>query len=292
MRSDRIRILNFDNSVTLQKEFLRGVAAVTVDLTGIGPAARLWADQAQADAIRRSLDPGHKDWITFLGSGDYHYVSSLLLEQFDQPLTVVAFDHHPDWDTLPPRYGCGAWVSRALEQKNVAQVVLVGTASDDLAFPSIVTGNLYGLRSNRIITLPYEAPRRQVWPFDRILWRELKADPLAVFSHATDQLLTHRVYVSIDKDCLTTQYALTNWEEGRLGLDTLLSFLRILNQKCEIVGLDVTGEYSSGSIPSRWKSWCSRIDHPRHFSARNRSLDEVAQVNGATNQRILDALSS
>ena len=290
MYSDRIRILDLDGSVARQSEFLRDARAVTVDLSDPGPAARLWADRAQADAIRRRLDPAQKDWITFLGSGDYHYVSSLLLEQFDEPLTVVVFDHHPDWDTLPPRYGCGAWVSRALERKNVAQVLLVGMASDDLAFPSIVTGNLRGVRSGRIVPLPYEAPRRLIWPFDPIPWRELKADPAAVFNRAVDHLPTRAIYVSIDKDCLAAEHALTNWEEGRLGLDTLLSFLRILRQKCEIAGLDVTGECSSIPIPSRWKSWCSRIDHPKHSSARNRSPDEIAQVNGATNQRILAAL--
>ena len=290
MHSGRVRILNFDDSVTRQQDFIAQAAATVVDLTGLGRAARLWADRAQADAIRRALDPDLKSSVTFLGSGDYHYVSALLLEQFTEPLTLVVFDHHPDWDTLPPRYGCGAWVSRALEQKNVIQAVLVGNAASDLAFPSVVTGNRRSARSGRVLLLPYEAPRRQVWPFAGLPWRPLKADPQRVFSDAIDRLSCRRVYVSIDKDCLTAPYALTNWEEGRLTLDLLLAFVQALRQRCEIVGLDIAGEYSSGKIPGRWKSWCSSLDHPKNFSARGRSPDEIARVNGLTNRRIIECL--
>jgi hypothetical protein len=292
MLSEHIRILNFDDSVTRQTEFIDRDKANIVDLTGVGPAARLWADPAQADAIRRSLNPDQRSWITFLGSGDYHYVSSLLLEQFDEPLTLVVFDHHPDWDRMPPRYGCGAWVSRALERKNIDQIILVGNASEDLAFPSILTGNVGSAKSGRLVMAPFSVPRRQVWPLNGIPWHPLESNPEGAFSDLVDQMPRRKVYVSIDKDCLTAPYALTNWEEGRLSLDLLFALIRVLKQKCEIIGLDVTGEYSSGKIPSRWKSWCSNFDHPHDYSARGHSLDEIDSVNGTTNRRIIELLSA
>jgi hypothetical protein len=292
MLSRHVRILNFDDSVARQPDFPARTAATTVDLTALGPAARLWADRDQAAAIRRALDPALKDAITFLGSGDYHYVSALLLEQFAEPVTVVVFDHHPDWDRLPPRHGCGAWVSRALEQENVAQVVLAGNASADLAFPAILTGQWRAVRAGRILQLPFAAPRGGMGPWSRLPWRELQGDPAGVFGGVIDRLACRRVYVSIDKDCLTAPFALTNWEEGRLTLDLLLSFLRTLREKCEIVGLDVTGEHSAGTIPGRWKSWCSGFDHPRDFSARGRTPEEIARVNGRTNQRIVELLTA
>jgi hypothetical protein len=292
MLSRRVRLLNFDDSVTRQADFLAEVAATTVDLAGLGPAARLWADRAQAEAIRRALDPELKGAITFLGSGDYHYASALLLEQFREPVSLVVFDHHPDWDRLPPRHGCGAWVSRALEQANVAQVVLVGNASADLSLPSILTGNWPAMRSGRVLQLPCAAPRRRAWPGPRLPWHELGADPAGVFARAVAQLPCRQVYVSIDKDCLTAPYALTNWEEGRLTLELLLGFLEVLRRNCEIVGLDITGEYSAGTIPGRLKSWCSRLDHPADFSARGRSPEEIARVNGLTNRRIVGQLTA
>jgi hypothetical protein len=292
MLSRRVRLLNFDDSVTRQPDFPDLGAATTVDLTGLGPAARLWADRGQADAIRRALDPALRDTITFLGSGDYHYVSALLLEQFREPLSLVVFDHHPDWDRLPPRHGCGAWVSRALEQQNVEQILLVGNASADLAFPSIVTGSAGAMRSGRVLQLPFEAPARGIWPWRNLPWRELKVDPERVFAAALEQLPRRQVYVSIDKDCLTASSALTNWEEGRLPLELLLSFLRRLRERCEIVGLDVTGEYSTGPIPDRWKAWCSDFDHPADYSARGHLPEEIARRNGQTNQRILELLTA
>jgi arginase family enzyme len=288
----RVRLLDFDGSVARQPDFLSQVEATTVDLTALGPAARLWPDRAQAAAIRRALDPEQRAAITFLGSGDYHYVSALLLEQFTEPVTLVVFDHHPDWDRLPPRYGCGAWVSRALGQKNVSQVVLVGNASADLSFPAVVTGSLGALRDRRLLQLPAAAPRRQVWPWSGLPWRELGADPVRTLAGVIAGLACRRVYVSIDKDCLTAPFALTNWEEGSLTLELLLSLLQTLRRECEIVGLDVTGEYSPAACSGRWKSWCSAFDHPRDFSARGRSPAEIARINGATNRRIVERLTA
>lgn len=291
MRPDRVRILNFDDSLTAQARYLDGFNPVTVDLASAGPAARLWAGSAQVAAIRRRLDPAQKDWITLLGSGDYHHVTALLLGQFAGPLTVVSFDHHPDWDTLPPRGGCGAWVSRALELPGVAQVLLVGIASSDLAFPAVLTGNRRALRDGRVVALPYEAPRR-AGPFAGLWRNELKADPVGIFAEAVGRLPVRRVYVTIDKDCLTAAHALTNWEEGRVGLEILLEWLRLLGRTCEIAGLDITGEHSAGRPAGRWKAWCSRIDHPARPSAWGRAPDEIARVNGTTNRRILETLRS
>jgi hypothetical protein len=179
-----------------------------------------------------------------------------------------------------------------LEQKNVSQVVLAGNASADLAFPSILTGSTGALRSGRVVQLPFEAPAGQLWPWRGLPWRELQGDPERIFTAAIERLPCRQVYVSIDKDCLTSPAALTNWEEGRLPLELLLSFLRTLRERCEIVGLDVTGEYSTGPIPNRWKAWCSNFDHPADYSARGHSLEEIARRNGQTNRRILELLTA
>ena len=139
---------------------------------------------------------------------------------------------------------------------------------------------------------PTRRPRRGIGPWTHLPWRELRADPRRIFAETIAQLAGRRVYVSVDKDCLTAAAALTNWEEGRLDVEWLLAFLGTLRRECEIVGQDVTGEYSSGPIPDRWKAWCSDFDHPKDFSARGRPPEEIARVNGRTNQRIVEALTS
>jgi hypothetical protein len=289
MLSGRVRLLDLDGSVAAQADFVREVAAERVDLTRLGPAARLWASRPQVEAIRAALDPAAKDAITFLGSGDFHHVSALLLEQFQEPVTLVVFDHHPDWDRLPPRRGCGAWISRALEQGNIGQIFLVGNASSDLAFPSVVTGSRAAARSGRVVLLPYELAGPQVWPF-RFPARELKPDPVGVFAGILPALAGRRVYVSIDKDCLGPAAALTNWEEGRLPLSLLLTYLSLLQTHCDLVGVDVTGEYSPALPAGRWKRWCSDFDHPRAYSALGRGADAIARVNAQTNRQIVHQL--
>ena len=290
MLSGRIRVLDFDGSVTWQPGLLECSDPIILDLRSLGREARLWADCGQAARIRRCLTPELRDAVTMLGSGDYHYVSALLLEQFEDPISVIVFDHHPDWDTLPPKYGCGAWVSRAIEQENIAQVLIMGNASADLRFPSIFTGNHRGLRQGRIRSLPWEYPPPGFLPRFGLFGKELKHSPLETLNHALDHLPTRKVYLSIDKDCLRSSFALTNWEEGRLDLDFLIAALRVIRERCEIAGADITGEYSPPFFTSRWKALCSRIDHPADYTARGKSPEDIGRVNGSTNRAILEAL--
>ncbi|MDD5771707.1 MAG: hypothetical protein PHO81_05675, partial [Candidatus Omnitrophica bacterium] len=97
-------------------------------------------------------------------------------------------------------------------------------------------------------------------------------------------------YISIDKDCLKNDFALTNWEEGFLTLKQLLVMLKILRDNLEIIGLDITGEYSPVSVSGRLKGLFSRLDHPRRLAADGCSPDSVIKVNEQTNLDILQAL--
>ena len=270
------RILDFDGSVTGQLACGLPPPARIVDLRDVGQEARLWASGAQRDYIRQCLQPADRHRPTFIGSGDYHYVSALLLETMaEQPVTVIVFDHHPDWERLPPRYGCGAWVNRALELPGVQQVLHVGAGSADLKYPAAWTGNRAAVRAGRLRLLTAAA---------------LGREPDGRFAAALAAVPTPRVYVSVDKDCLRAAGALTNWEEGNLELEFLLRALRAIVETRTVVGLDITGDYSPIEIRSAWKSWCSRLDHPANYSARGRGAGEIARLNAETNAAILGVL--
>ncbi len=302
-----VRILDFDGSLIRQKNLLGRHRPSVVGLADLGPAARLWAGKKTAAAIQGRLDPAAKHAITFLGSGDFHHVSSLLLRQFEEPLTLIVFDFHPDWDILPPRLGCGSWVSRALEQPNVSKVLLLGPSSDDLASPAIHTGNLQALKNRRLEVYPYaHAPTRVMFrsvpanpsitlrhrgPATDIVWTPLRGKRLQPFTEEVLQRCgAKKAYVSIDKDCLRAAHALTNWEEGCLGLDELLLMLRVIRENMEIVGLDIAGEYSVPVLAARFKSLCSRLDHPAAFSAAAKPEARIDSVNEQTNLELLNLL--
>ena len=67
--------------------------------------------------------------IRLLDSGNYHYMSKLLLGLEKEDLFLAVFDHHTDMQR--PAFGgilsCGGWIREALEtNENLKHVILVG----------------------------------------------------------------------------------------------------------------------------------------------------------------------
>jgi len=307
MLADTVRILNLDGSLLRQAGLLKRYQPGIIDLAGLGPSCRLWANRKTAAGVMAALNPDARHAITFLGSGDFHHVSNLLVSQFAEPLTLIVFDFHPDWDILPPRLGCGSWVTRTLGLANIDKVLLLGPSSDDISIPAIYTGNLQALKNDRLEIYPYEhQPTRVLFrnvPENRSLnverggfvstisWAELRGRDLKAFmAGALQRCGVKKAYVSIDKDCLRSEHALTNWEEGRFTLDELLQLLKVIKEKMEIVGLDITGEYSEPVVSGSFKSLCSRLDHPAGYTAQGKNSEIIADINEQTNLRILELL--
>jgi len=264
---------------------------------------------ATAEKIRKTLDPSLKTSVTFLGSGDFHHISSLLIRQFNEPISVIIFDYHPDWDILPPKFGCGSWVSRILEMPNVRKVILLGVSSEDISSFSMQTANLAALKENRLEIYPYShspskvffraVPENISFEMHRhllrssIVWQELKNKNLNdFFSKLIQRLPTRNAYVSIDKDCLASGHSLTNWEEGCFSLDELLLLLGLIKEKMEVAGLDITGEYSPPYFAGKIKEIFSKLDHPGDYSAKGKPQETINSINEKTNIAILERLEA
>lgn len=305
MLSGQARILDFDASVTSQTALKSRFKPLVVDLRSIGPSARLWVNNDLGKQLRSVISSGPKNSLTFLGSGDYHHISSYLIEAFCEPLSVIVFDHHPDWDILPPLAGCGSWVTRILGMPHVKKVILIGINSDDISTFNIQTGNLASLKNDKVKVYVFDhGPSDVFFRFvpenssvdsekrkvsTRIHWQGVKGKCPEEFMKAVISCIeTESVYISIDKDCLTREYALTNWEEGSLALEDLLKMLKVAKTSFDIAGMDITGEYSRVDIKGKFKSICSRLDHPRDFSAKGKPFSVINSVNEATNIRILE----
>jgi len=307
MLNEAIRILNFDDSVIKQKRLLEQYKPAVIDFKRIAPFTRLWLNKKIEKEIAASLAPEFINSVTFLGSGDFHHISSLLIQQFREPINLIIFDNHPDWDCLPPKIGCGSWVSRIQRLENVEKIILLGVSSEDISFPSILTGNLASLKDNRLEIYPFmHRPTRVLFKrvpenisinikrgkfSSDIYWQELKGKDLKNFMLQTaSRLKNKKVYVSIDKDCLASQYALANWEEGNFSLDGLLDILGVIKNDLDIVGLDIVGDYSELNIKSKIKSFFSLLDHPKNYSSRNKSREYINSVNEETNMKIMKLL--
>lgn len=302
-----IRILNFDDSLINQPRISRQDQAQIIDFREIGPKARLWMAKEIRNAVDERLKGSQKAAPTFLGSGDFHHITQILVKQFKDPLSVIIFDFHPDWDILPPRIACGSWVNQLLKQKNVLKCLLIGVSSSDISSGWIQSANLTSLRDNRLEIYPYahkpslvflrripanaSITFRRGFLSSRIYWHQLKEKDLkGFFFSLLKRIPTKQVYVSIDKDCLQGEYALTNWETGLFSLEELLLMLRLIKEEMDIVGLDITGDYSQACGIRGFKSFVSKLDHPKAIAAEKLSSALVNATNEETNLKILELL--
>jgi len=308
MLSKSIRILNFDNSVTSQTKVVSTYKAEVLDLKDFAPKARLYLNKKNAQAIKKRLEFSLKNAVTFLGSGDFHHLSALLIEEFTEPVSLIVFDTHPDWDILPPALGCGSWVTQALRQPNIIKCVLVGVSSTDISSWSLQSANLGALKDDRLEIYPYAHPPSVVFArkvprnisitcdkgicSSKIYWQELCNRNLEdFFLSLIRRLPTKKVYISLDKDCLKKEYALTNWEEGLLSLNELLFILKLLKENLDIVGMDITGDYSEVLLSGRLKNVLSKLDHPKDIPAAKTDFATLNRINEEANLKILEALN-
>jgi len=236
-------MLNFDGPYLMQPR-LRRHADRWVELGDIPGTNLLCAEEALAE-IRRRLPAGRGRGITFIGSGNYHYVTLLLLEKIDRPFALVLFDRHAD--ILGGRGGlgllsCGNWVAMAMDRLPMLQEVhIVGADDED------VRGT------------PPSRGRIRFWPAE--------SDPERLAS-ALDGL---DVYISIDKDVLNRESAVTNWDQGEMPLGRLRDLLRAVTRRARVIGVDVCGECPASSTDL----WRPVFAHRRNEKANLAILDAL-----------------
>ena len=89
------------------------------------------------------------------------------------------------------------------------------------------------------------------------------------------------VYLSIDKDVLANDVVQTNWDQGVMRLEELMSAIAMLRGR--VVGADVTGDISSYTYRSRLKRVLSAMDcqpeidrdRLREWQSRHRDINQA-----------------
>jgi hypothetical protein len=243
-----------------------------------------------------------------MGSGDFHHVTSLLLDvalrNEEKPATVIHFDNHPDWVHFAGGMHCGSWVNRAAQHAKVDKVITVGVCSSDLNWPEWKHANLSLLGSGALELYPYDhAPSRVRKEYrsgpsytqtaGSLKWNTIASSGEQDFiGYLLSRIKTDNVYLTIDKDVFARDDAVTNWDQGRMRLPYLLSVIAAIGRLHRIVGADVIGDYSlpvyAGGL---WTILSKRaeilIDQPHRWT----DPANATRLNSAINHRLLEALS-
>jgi hypothetical protein len=199
------------------------------------------------------------------------------------PLEVVVFDNHPDNMRFVAGVHCGSWVRSVARLPHVSMVHVVGITSVDVAGRHILANYLQPLRRGK---LRYWCVGVDTW-WARKLGVERAVTSFATAGGMLDGFTTRprarsgATYVSIDKDVLHTDAVMTNWDQGVLRDDELLTAIESVGGR--MVGGDVTGDISPVAHPGAVKRLLSALDGQAevdplrlpHWQAQHRALNEL-----------------
>ncbi|MDE3016610.1 MAG: arginase family protein [Pseudomonadota bacterium] len=300
-------MLHLDDALLPQLRLMNACklfSARETDVRTSGRVIRLWGGEDALRELAQMLPDFEQPTLTFSGSGDFHHVTALLLERLSQrvaqPFTLIHFDNHPDWVHFKVGMHCGSWINRVASLPAIAKAITIGVSSHDLDWPEFKRANLRLLCEGWLELFPYAHLPSRVWrQYGRgagytqrghaIVWRTMtEMDETDFLRLLLSRINTDSIYITIDKDVLAEQEAITNWDQGWMKLEQLCGIVQALGDRFRIIGADVIGDYSrpaygGGAWPVAMKRLESFIDQPR----RRLGVGEVAACNEVSNLALL-----
>lgn len=218
-------IMNF-SGIYKNQNFYKNYAEEEIFWTELSDLSgcNCYCDAEASDRIRKEIQAFTGKGIHFIDSGNYHYMTRLWLEKLQIPFRLLVFDNHTDMQ--PPAFGgllsCGGWIAASLEELPLLQeVILVGP--DEEAYTQVepdLQQKVLFLSREKLSTMTAEEKE-------------------GFFNNLSEDL---PLYVSVDKDVLCKGDASTTWSQGDMHLSELMSFLELVLERQNILGMDVCGE--------------------------------------------------
>jgi hypothetical protein len=272
-----MRILELDGSLNAQAALLARTAAPVIPLHEWAPRIRLACRFAQFERFQSALDErlgvaaDDRPQLTWYGSGDFHHVSLALLRRLRTPFNLLVIDNHPDWMRGVPFLHCGTWLWHAARLPLARHIFHVGGDVDfDNYYRWMAPWPL--LRSGRITVFP--AVRR----YQRGMWSDVPAPPLRLQADASlepdrieelvwpyrDELARCPLYISLDKDVLTAEEAVVNWDSGHLHVSEVEQLLTTFVAAADgnMAGMDIVGDWSPVRVHGALRRMLHLTEHP------------------------------
>lgn len=250
-------VLDLDGSVSLPGEMCR-----RIDLRRYADRIRYCASFGAMRALESCFaneTEGHR--LFFLGNGDFHHVSYLLIRSLPvRNLHIVVFDNHPDNMFFPAGIHCGSWVHHAGRLPNVSGISVFGIASGDIAGLNVFQNRLSAVRSGKV---RYYCLSR-VGAIMRLAGkgniREIGVDYPGTIEALQEAISACDcpVYLSIDKDVLSSGSIRTTWDQGRMTERELMTCVEMLSPR--VIAADVAGDISVPAHLNPLKKILRRLD--------------------------------
>ena len=218
-------IMNF-SGIYKNQNFYKNYAEEEIFWTELSDLSgcNCYCDAEASDRIRKEIQAFTGKGLHFIDSGNYHYMTRLWLEKLQIPFRLLVFDNHTDMQ--PPAFGgllsCGGWIVASLEElPPLQEVILVGP--DEEAYTQVepdLQQKVLFLSREKLSTMTAEEKE-------------------GFFNNLSEDL---PLYVSVDKDVLCKGDASTTWSQGDMHLSELMSFLELVLERQNILGMDVCGE--------------------------------------------------
>lgn len=189
------------------------------------------------EELGRRLSGFPLNGIHFIDSGNYHYMTRFFTKRLSEPYNLVLFDNHNDMQPtmIPELLSCGSWAKGMIEtDENLQKLVLIGPSEK-------VINDIKIINADKLVCVSREEMRG--WSL-----KEKLAERLA------DVDMSLPLYVSVDKDVMSEEYARTNWNQGEMSLGTLKDILEyifnVLKDKGgAVIAVDICGELPHKDAP-------------------------------------------
>ena len=208
--------------------------AKVADLSAL-EATNCYCDASAQEAVRKAVEGMPACAVHWIDTGDYHYLSRFFLEkaarEYGKPFALVLFDHHPDMQepAFEGVLSCGGWARDAFTGiKELEQVLMMGINPDlELEILDLVFDGVLSVTSEDF----------------KHTGDALSKDVLEMISLLEPGI---PVYISIDKDVLTRDYARTDWDQGCMTYAQLEAAILSISRSHAILGVDVCGGVTRG----------------------------------------------
>lgn len=200
-----------------------------------------YCDISAQNVMRDKLKNISLPELSFIGSGNYHYISLFLTEKIVEDFALVVFDNHSDMQKpiFDELLSCGSWVRTAYKNEiHLKQIVLVGTNESTLQ-------SIDKFFKDKLTILPYS-----------LIYND------ANWHNRLREIINYPVYISVDKDVFSEDIVKTNWDQGRMNMQEFLTAFEEISSHHKVIGMDVCGEYSTVyTEPSKFLEASRRNNH-------------------------------